>query len=465
MSTMPPESRSRADLTSGSLPRNLLRLGGPIAAGMGLQALYQFVDGLWLSRYSTEALGAPGVSSPFIFIAIAMGFGFTTAGTALVAQHTGAGRHRDADRAAAQTILVLCVLTALLALPAIIFAPALFAAFRVPTDVRPHAIAYMRIVMSGMPVMAFVMSYGAVLRALGDTVTVVIIRAVANLVNVILDPLLIFGVGPFPELGATGAAVATLQAQVLSAVLCYVCLKRGRAGLHVRAADLRPHWVTIRRILRIGLPAALGNSSTSIGFAFYMVMVNSLGKAVLGAVTMGFRINHLFGVVARATSMAAAPIVGQALGAGKPRLARHAVWVSVAGVAGLMFVPYASLMLASPVVARMMFPDPAVVAEAEVFLRVVPISSYFFGVLQVLMAAFYGSGRTWPVMALSLMRWALRLSGAWLLGFYLGMGSSGLYIAMAAGNIVTAVLCLHMFRTGGWESAVVPSEDDGAEQS
>jgi putative MATE family efflux protein len=450
----------RKDLTSGPLARTLFSLAAPIAVNSLLHALYATVDVFWLGRLgdSKAALAAPGAAGPFVFIATAFGMGFANAGTALVAQHMGAGRHRDADRAAAQTIMVLCALISVVALPGALLATLLAKASLVPEDALGPASAYLRLIMLGMPFVAFTIGYAGVLRALGDTLTVVAVTAMANVLNALLDPVLIAGMFGLPKMGVRGAGLATVLAQILAALACYVCLRRGRAGLTFTLRDMKPDWPIIRRAVGIGLPAAIGGGSNSLGFLGHTMMVNKMGVTVMGAVTVGGRFMEFFRFPADAMSIAAAPVVGQALGASKPRLARHAVWLSVRWVAGSTLLPFAFLIAFRHTAAEMFSKDPDIVAETGRFFLIVPASAYFFGVLMVLMAAFYGSGHTRPVMVLSLVRlWVLRLPLSYLFGFTLGMGSMGIYLGMAAANILSALMTLYAFWAGGWMSAVVPT--------
>ena len=457
-------SRKR-DLTSGSLPKNLFRLAAPLAAGTAMHALYSIVDAFWLGGLGKEALGAPGVSMPLIFIVIAFAIGFGQGGSALVAQYTGAGRHREADVAAAQTILLLTAVAVAMAAPMMIFAPHLFALARVPRTVAVLASGYVRIFFLGIPMAAFTIACAAVWRALGDTMTMVIVGVVSNVINLLLDPLLIHGWRLIPSMGVNGAALASFISSAMAAAACVVLLRRGRAGLRLALADMKPARPVLREIARIGLPAAVSMSSNSFGFAVFHVMVNSLGANVIGAFTIGFRLTHFFAIPARAMAMAAAPVVGQALGAGKVALARRAVRMSVVLVAAGMFVPYALLMWQGELVARAFVDDAAVIAEAGRFFLVVPASSYCFGVLMVLMAAFYGSGHTRPIMFLSVLRqWGVRLPAAWLLGFIAGWGSMGVYLGLVIGNVSCACIALWLFRAGGWESAVVPVAASTSEQ-
>jgi len=463
MSTRPPQ-REKYDLTSGSLGWNLFRLAAPTAAGMVLQALYNLVDAFWLGKVTaraTVAVAAVGVSGPLINIVVMLGHGLGTGGTVLVAQHTGAGRDRDADRAAAQTMLFICALFGGLAVPVIALAPSLLGLLQAPPEVVPTAVAYLRIYILAAPLIGFVAAYQSVLRALGDTMTVVLISAMANLLNAILDPILIFGLLGLPAMGVSGAALASVIAQALAAAACLWCLKRGRAGLRVHRPDFRPHWPTINHAFSIGLPAAVASAGNSVGYAIFMGMINKLGLTVVAAFTISFRVLHLFNAPMAALSSATAPIVGQALGAGRPSRARQAVTVSAALYGGAMLLPVIVLMWQGRMVARSFIPDPDTVAEAGRFFRVVPWSTYFFGVSMMFLSAFYGSGHTRPAMVVSLIRVAgVRLPAAYLLAFTLGLGSMGAYVGMVAGNVVSALLALWLFRRGGWESAVVPTAPD-----
>jgi Na+-driven multidrug efflux pump len=230
--------------------------------------------------------------------------------------------------------------------------------------------------------------------------------------------------------------------------------------------DLKPDLAMLRRLLRVGLPVAVSNSSNSVGISVFQVMINTLGTTVIGAMSIGFRIVWFFNMPAQAMAMAAAPVVGQALGAGKVRLARRAVWSSVSLVAVIMFPMIVGLMAGGRLVARAFIDSPDVVAEAGRFFLIVPASSYFFGVLMVLMSAFYGSGHTRPAMVISLLRlWALRLPAAYLLCFVLSWGSLGIYFGMVIGNVLCAGITLWLFFRGGWESAVIDAPGSEPEEA
>ncbi len=458
-----PPRTVRRDLTSGSLAWNLFRLAAPMTVGMLLHSAYSLADAFWLGRLSEQALAAQTVSWPFMFLAFSLSMGFGTAGTALVSQYTGADRHGEADRSAGQTILLLCSLSLLVVAPIILLAPVLVRLVQAPTPIQADAATYLRIMMCAMPLVGFIVAFGAVLRGLGDTLTAVKIGAVSVVLNIVLDPIFIFGLGGMPALGVAGAAWASLLARAAEAALCGLYLSAGWAGVHLRRADFRPDRSMLRKLIVVGGPVAVGRGSDSLGFLAFQTIVNTLGTTVIAAVRIGFAITRMFNMPSFAVASAAAPIVGQALGAGKPRLARRTIWSSTGFVALVMFVPLVLVMMGGQQVAGFFVDSDEVRREAGRFFLVVPASSYVFGVLTVLLAAFYGSGHTAPAFGVGVIRlWCLRVPLALLLVRAARWGSFGAYFAMVVANIVTALITLWLFSRGEWEKAVVPQRASGA---
>lgn len=455
--------QGRRDLTEGPLFRTMFRLAAPLAAGMFFRTLYNLVDTFWLGRLSKEALAAPGVSMPLIFALLAFGLGFGSAATALVAQHTGAKQHREADHTAAQSLMILTIISIILSIPMIFFAEHVLRLVQVPDDVIPSAAPYLSVFMMAMPLMGFSIGYDAILRALGDTHTMVIVSLVANIFNAVLDPVLIFGWGPFPALGTRGAALASLISIALTYITCIILILRGHAGLKLHFRDFHPDKTVLRRLFNVGVPAGLSVGLEGLGWIVFQGMINKLGAAVIGAFSIGVRITNFLDIPGQCTSMAAAPVVGQALGANKVELARKAIYKGAALVAAGTFIPYALIMWQGGLVARAFITDPEVIAETRRFFYILPISHFFFGVLNVFLAAYRGAGRTRPVLVVTILRqWLLRLPLCIVLGYALGLGSIGIYIGMALANMLCAGLAWWLFRSGGWEQAVIPVKKEAA---
>ncbi|MHC4714063.1 MAG: MATE family efflux transporter [Planctomycetota bacterium] len=440
-----------------------MRLALPLTAGIILHALYSLVDIFWLGKLgeggeAARAIAAPGVSFPFVWFAISFGMGFGTAGTAIVAQFTGAKRHEEADGAAAQMFIALLSIVVAMATPIFLFTPAILRAFQVPPETIPVAASYARILVAGLPAIVISIGFGSVMRALGDSLTPVLIGVAANAVNMVLDPLLIFGFGPIPAMKASGAATATVISQALSACVCIWLLHHGRAGLHISLRNLRPDWPVLRKITSVGLPTAIGNSSNALGYAAFQVLINMLGEVVISAMTAGFRVIHFLMTPGEALPMAAAPIVGQALGAGKPELAKKVITHSASILAIILLPPTVFLTWQRHRVAAFFVRDPAVAAETAKLFLLLPASLYFFWITMVLMAAFLGSGHTKPAMALHVFRlWCLRVPAALLFTRVFNWGSWGLCAAMVFGNMISAALAVWLFSRGKWQRAVVPA--------
>ena len=457
--------RGRRDLTKGSLQRTLLTMALPIMAAQVLTSLYSLTDMFWLGKMAVgarEALAAVGPTAALTFIVVAFGMGFGSGGTALVSQHAGARRHRDADVAAGQTILLLTCTTSVVAGLVFVFAPQVLRLLQTPPEVMPQALPFLRILLCGMPFIAFNIGYGSALRAIGDTLTMVLIQLGTNVVNFGLSPVLIFGLGPLPALGIRGAAVVSLFSSMLTAVISIMLLRRGRSGLRLTVSDFRPNFTVIRMIFHIGLPAGVSMSSNSVGFLVLQGMINKLGAAVMGAYTLGSRITEIIGVPAGALAVSTAPVVGQALGAGKPEIARRAVRASVMMYALGMLLPQVAVMLEGHVIARGFTHDAGIIAEAGRFFLLVPASNYCFNILMVVMSAFYGSGHTRPVMVISLLRqWVLRVPVCLILcfgwGFVPSYGSQGLYAGLVIGNVISAAMAWWMFHVAAWDKPVVPA--------
>jgi putative MATE family efflux protein len=431
-----------------------------MAAWMALQAGYNLVNAFWLGRLSTEALAAQSLSVPFFFIVQALVQSFAMAGISVLAQYTGAGRHYEADRAAGQMFLLLTVVSVVLTLPLVVFSPHLLRMVMAPEETLADGTAYMRIAMLALPFMAFSSGYGAALRALGNTTTIVSIGVKANILNAVLDPILIFGWLGMPAMGVSGAAIGTLVANILSALLCYRHLHRGHVGLRIRAEDLRPDRKMLVSIARIAWPLTINGSSDSWGFFFFRIIINALGATVLTAYTVCFRVLNVFTMPAAAMAFAATPIVGQAIGAGKPELARQAVLRSTWLTGKILLLPMLLLMVFGQQVASLFTRDQAVIKEAARFFIVVPISAYAFQVITVMSSAFVGSGHTRASMVISVVR-QIRLPAAFVFVLTLGMGSMGIYWGMVAGNVLGAVLTLWIFLQGRWQKATVLGLHDG----
>ncbi len=440
------------DMTSGSVTGKLLRLAWPVMAAHLLQTLYNLADAFWLGKLGRQSLVAPTISMNVVFIAMALGMGLGSAGTTLVSQYRGAGRDDLARRAGGQTFLILSVIGVVLGVLGLFFAPAIIRLLNTPTDSITETQTYLTWILAGLPLMFPFFVYQGISTGLGNTMGPLQVSLVTVVLNAVLDPLLIFGVGPIPALGVTGAAAATVFCHGLASVIGTVRLFRGQSGFRLTKATLRPEARTISRLLSIGLPISLGQAGTSLGFTVLLGIVNSFGSAVTAAFGVGNRIIHLALVPAMGLSQANAAAVGQCLGAGLPGRAGRSTLRALV-VIGLILLPITvPMFFLGDSISGLFVNDPAVMEVGRTMFRITTPSVYAFGFVTVLFGSFQGSGFTLPVMVLNMARlWVMRIPLAYFLAFHTSMGKDGLWWAMFVSNVLTALAGGVWFATGTWK--------------
>jgi putative MATE family efflux protein len=328
----------------------------------------------------------------------------------------------------------------------------------VESGVSNLSIIYLRIYLLGSPAVFCSFMFGFIMRAYGDTVTPMIVQAFAVTLNIILDPLLIFGKAGFPEMGVAGAALASISVQSLAAVIALYLLFRGKVGIKLTLSYLKPDKEKIKKILTIGVPASIGHSGTAFGFFIIMYVLAMVpdSTVVLAAYGIGDRLIGLMFIAIQGLSVGVSTILGQSLGANNIQRAEK---VAKRGML-LMFciLVGASLLLVTFRAGAIGFfiKSPDVVSEGANFIRYMIIGIPFFGIFSGINASFQGSGHNVPTMILELSRlWGLRIPLAYVLGIYFGMNSTGIWIGIALSNIVGAGLAFLLFETGIWKKKVI----------
>ncbi|KPL17412.1 MAG: hypothetical protein AMJ92_11775 [candidate division Zixibacteria bacterium SM23_81] len=449
-------NEDKPPLLSGSIPGSLMRLSLPVMATFMLQTLYSMADAFWLGKLGREAISAPGISFPILFFFVSFGAGFSVAGTTLVAQYTGSGQREQANLAAGQTFVFLLIGATIVSLVGVLVSSPILRFMHTPEDVFVNARSYLRIIFTGIPFMAISFIYGGIMRGAGDAITPMIIDLGANLLNIILDPVLIFGWGPFPRMEVAGAATVTVTSRILASTACVILLVSGARGLKVRWPHMRPRQHYLHRILRIGMPAGVGQSGASLGFMVTQGFVNSFGSVVVSAFTVAVRIIHFLNVPAMGFSAGATALIGQNLGADQVRRAERTIWWAVGMVAAFLAVGCSLLVFYSQPVIRLFINDPQVVSQGVILFRVVSYSVFFFGIIMVIFAAFQGAGKTSPVMYLSIGRlWLLRIPIAYVLAFILRWGHLGIWWGMFVSNVIISMIGLIWFGRGTWKQKVI----------
>lgn len=489
-------------ITEGSLLRPLFRLAWPIVVIQLLQVTYNIVDTLYLGRLSAEAVGAISLAFPLIFLLIAVAGGFTTAGAILVAQYTGADGDGSAGLVAGQTIFTVSVLSVLIGIAGYFYTrPALEI---LPSDadtaatVIPLAADYMEVIFAGIPLMFGFFVFSALMRGYGDTRTPMAVMFISVLLNVVLDPFFIFGftgnplfgwLAAVPGLAALdpvgleaslfaltgfegfrirGAALATILSRGVATAIGLWVLFGTDYGPDVTLAHLAPDLDFIGDIFRLGLPSSVEQTTSALAMITLTAMIVTFSPPVVAAYGLGNRLISLVFLPAMGLGRAIDTMVGQNLGANRADRAGKAVKFAATTGAGVMFlVAVVAVTFTEPIVGAFLgdVPDaPATIGYAVEYVRIRSVEFAFIGVSQVILGAFRGAGNTKTAMVISILTlWVGRVASVAYLVFVAGWGETGVWVGMALGNVLGAVVGVAWFSRGTWTERYIDDPDPGVD--
>ncbi|WP_117594959.1 MATE family efflux transporter [Haloprofundus halophilus] len=470
------------DLTSGGIVKPLFYLSLPIVLTNLMQTAYNLADTFWLGQYDTAALAAISFAFPMVFLLISIGTGFSVAGSVLVAQHTGANDEEKAEYAASQTVTFSLLAALVLGLVGFVFVEQLLSVFGASPEVLPMATSYMQVISLGLMFMFGFFVFVALMRGYGDTVTPMLVMFGSVVLNIFLDPFLIFGFDDnplFAMLGAeslqttlfaatgytgsgiTGAAVATIFSRALALAVGLAIMFNGTRGVEIHLRDMAPNFGYARKLLAIGLPASVEGSGRAISINLLLIVVGLFSTNVVAAYGVGTRVLSVIFLPALAVARGVETMTGQNIGANKPDRAEKA-----ANSAALtMFVVLSALGVltwfgARPIVG--VFTDnQEVISIGAEFLRYVAPTFGFIGIVQSFVGSFRGAGKTVvaaviSVSMLGLVRLPVAFFGA--ADFGLGLGSSGIWLGFAVSNVVGGVIAILWYRRGTWRDVDISSD-------
>ena len=439
------------------LYHQLLTLALPIMAANFLQTLYNLVDTYYLGRLGREAVAAPSIAFNIILFLVVFGIGYAMAATTLISQAKGDNNQELVDFYAGQICTVMLTMSIIIGVAGYLLTVPMLKLMQVPDDVFPHVRVYMEIIFIGMPFMFISFILKGILQGIGDSMTPLKIQGLTVLLNVVLDPLFIFGLGVVPAMGVAGAALATILSRAVGSAIAVYILLKGKKGVHIRARHLIPRKDAFLLMSRIGFPSSVGQGLSSLGFTVLQGIVNTLGAAVIAAYGVGGRIIGIFNMPAMGMGQATAVMVGQRLGARKHDEAKRVVTYAVRSILVFIIAGMTLTFFRGKDVVRFFIDDPEVIAHGAELFRIVSVSVVFFALFMVLNGAFQGGGDTKPMMVMNILRlWALRLPLAYLFVMVLDMGAVGIWWAMFTSNFVVAGITLLLYRTGRWIRMLLP---------
>ena len=442
--------------TEGPLTAAILFLAIPMVLEMVMESVFAVVDIFFVSRLGAAAVAAVGLTESLMTIVYTVAMGLSIGVTATVARRVGEKNPEAAGAATVQGMILGAVIAALIGVFGVWQADNLLRLMGATEEVVMIGSGFARVLLglNGIILMLFLLN--AAFRGAGDAAIAMRVLWLANGLNIVLDPLLIFGIGPFPELGVTGAAVATSIGRGTAVLVQIYTLFRLSDRLRITFGHFKVKLEVIARLIRL---SATGTFQIFIGMASWVGLVRVIadfGPEALAGYTVAIRIVLFALLPAWGLSNAAATMVGQNMGAAKPDRAEKAVWQSgvisfaFLGSAGLVFLVFA------PQLVGLFGVDAVSAGFAVDGLRIVAAGFFFYGHGMTLSAAFNGAGDPWTPTWINLICfWLLQLPLAWVLAYPMGLGPNGVFTSIAVSYGTFAVMAAVLFRKGHWKTKSV----------
>lgn len=444
------------DYTSGSMGRAIVLLAIPMVLEMGMESVFVVVDIFFVARLGSDAVTTVGLTESVLTLLYAVAIGMSMGATALVARRVGERDLEAATTVAAQVIWVGVLCSSLISVFGIAFASELLAVMGGNSNVVTDGHTYTALMLGGSATILLLFLLNAIYRGAGNAVIAMRALWIANSINVVLDPCLIFGLGPFPELGVTGAAVATNIGRGIGVCYQLWCLAGGKADITLGLRKLHMRLDVMLRLLRVSVPGAFQFTVAMSSYIFLMRVISAYGSDAVAGFTIGIRIFAFTFLPAWGLGNAAATLVGQNLGAGQPDRAEKSVWLT-AKYNAMFLIAVAIVFIAFPEpLVRFFTTDPAVVGYAVDCLRYVSYGYGFYAVGMIVTQAFNGAGDTdTPTWINLICFWLLQIPMAYVLARVLELGPLGVYITIAVCDSILAVIAVIVFRRGRWKRRVV----------
>lgn len=444
------KNANRELLLSGNMVQAILTLAIPVVINSFLQTMYNLTDTYWLGRLGTEELAAINLVTPMQSIVTNFGSGLTVAGSVLIAQYLGAKKDEEARSMANQIFACAILFSVVCAVLCAVFTPSIVTWLGAEGETWQHSKTYMQLVILDMPFLFTVNMYAAINQAQGDTFRPMLLNFMGILLNMMLDPLfmLLF------HLGAAGAALATVGAKAVPAVIAFALLQDRRKDIYLDLRNLKFDKSKIKSILTVGMPTAIGGSTMQFGFLLMSRNVFVYGTQAMAAYGIGNKINSMITLPTNGIGSAVATITGQNVGAGQYERAQQGYRLSRNISVIFLFVSgmILSRMPVSTALVRIFSDDAEVIGMAADFLSIMAFWCFANGVHNSSMGLFQGSGHTEVTMIIDAARlWIFRFASLYVCETWLHMGVRSVWYSVVISNGLSAITLYILYRTGYWK--------------
>ncbi len=440
------------DFTRENIGRAITLLAIPMVLEMTMESLFAVVDMFWVAHVGADAVATIGLTEAVLTLVFSVAMGLGVATGAMVARRIGEKDTEGAANAGAQAILLGLAVAAVCGTVGVLFASDVLRLMGASASIIATGSSYTRVIYGGSAAVMLLFIINAIFRGAGDAALSMRVLWIANLINIVLNPFLIFGIGPFPKLGVLGSGIGTTVGRSTGVLIQLWFLFGGKSRVKIAAHHFHVNFQSMINLIRLSIG---GIFQYLVGMASWIGMVrivSSFGSDAVAGYTVAMRI-FIFAILPSwGMSNAAATLVGQNLGANRPDRAEQSVWragwynMVFLGIVALLFVTFARPLIS------IFTTDPAVIPFAVGALRMVSYGYIFYAWGMVVAQSFNGAGDTYTPTAISICtNWVLQMPLAWFLAFKLNMGPTGVFAAIAIAASLYAVVALLIFRRGKWK--------------
>jgi len=440
------------DYTRGNLKRAIFLLSVPMVLEMCMESIFAIVDIFFVSKLGADAIATVGLTESIITIVYALAVGLSSATSAIVSRRIGENKDQKAANSAWQAILTAITISVLIAIPGIFFAKDILRLMNASETIVEEMSGFMAIMLGGNIVIMLLFVNNAIFRSAGNPVLSMRVLFFANLINIVLDPILIFGLGPIPAFGIKGAAIATTTGRGLAVIYQFYLLWKGAGRIKMRNVSYRPNFRLIGKIVNLSFGSVSQHIVATSSWIILMRFVAVYGSAVLAGYTISLRIIIFALLPALGISNAASTLVGQNLGAGNPERAEKSAWIAgkvnmiVMGLITIFLVFFPKLFMG------LLTPEIQIVDLGAISLQIVSAGLIIYGLGMVLVNAFNGAGDTQTPFRINIVAfWMLEIPLAWFLSAQAGWQQQGVFWAIIVAESLMTFTVLYFFRKGNWK--------------
>lgn len=445
-----------ADYTQVGIGKAIFLLAVPMILELIMESTFAVVDIYFVGTLGSSAVATVGLTETYLFLLYSIAMGLSMAVTAIIARRIGEKNREDAGVTAVQSIVLAVLVSLPFATAGIFYSQDLLALMGADAWVLEHGYGYMQWMLGGNVVVLLLFTINAIFRGAGDAAIAMRVLWIANGFNIILDPVLIYGLGPFPKLGIEGAAIATVIGRGIGVLVQLWVLFNGGKHITVLRSQLRPHWQTVINIIRTSL-GGIGQMIVAMtSWIFVMRIIAEFGSQAVAGATIALRIMMFTLMPAWGMSNAVATLVGQNLGAQKPDRAERSVWVTGFWTMGFLVIVSILYFLFAERLVGIFTDDADVISVGATWLTIVSYSYFVYGWWMVSVQAFNGAGDTITPTKINLaFFWLFQIPLAYVMATVFELGHTGVFWAIFASETSVGLFTLWLFTRGDWKKVVV----------